>query len=73
MIATPKLWRCLTTEWVTLEPGQAWTLWRSLGEARWSLAVSWRRRRSSHDARRPRTSPPTGSGCSTRSRRQRPG
>src|SRR5262245_14279798 len=38
----PRLWRCLTTEWVHLTHDQRRSLWFALSTARWSLAVAWR-------------------------------
>jgi hypothetical protein len=42
MIQVPKLWHCLTTEWVRIEATLAWRWWRALSHSQWSETVEWR-------------------------------
>jgi hypothetical protein len=38
----PRLWRCLTQEWVPIDQRVAWSWWYALCQAKWSIAVAWR-------------------------------
>jgi hypothetical protein len=56
MIATPRIWRFLVTEWVAIAPRLAWSWWYAMTRSRWSLVTEWRQALLVFDRRPERTS-----------------